>query len=152
MFGGTSMSAPIVSGSAALVIQSLNDQSLPFTPQDVKNILMSTANDIGNDPFTQGTGMVNSLDAIRFTTGEGGVFQVSNIDSYRNLDEILKPSLSSLNYTKFGLENHTISLENIPQTSWFGGRINPGDETSTIFKITNPTNNTITIDLSLIHI
>ncbi len=147
MFGGTSMSAPIVSGSAALVIQSLKDQSLTYTPQDVKNILMSTANDIGNDPFTQGTGMVNSLDAIRLTTGEGGVFQVSNMDSYRNLDEILKPSLSSLNYTKFGLENHIVSLENIPQTSWFGGRVNPGDDTSTIFKITNPTNKTLTINI-----
>ena len=54
MFGGTSMSAPIVSGTAALVIESLHETSQPFNPSDVKNILMSTATDIQNDVFTQG--------------------------------------------------------------------------------------------------
>ena len=78
MFGGTSMSAPIVSGTAALVIQSLNDNSKQFSPFDIKNILMSTAKDMQNDPFTQGSGMVDSLDAVRFVHGEGGVFQVYN--------------------------------------------------------------------------
>ena len=45
-----------------------------FSPFDVKNILMSTAKDMQNDAFTQGSGMVDSLDAVRFVHGEGGVF------------------------------------------------------------------------------
>ena len=57
-------------------MQSLNDNSKSFSPFDVKNILMSTAEDMQNDTFTQGSGMVNSLDAVRFVQGEGGVFQV----------------------------------------------------------------------------
>ena len=82
MFGGTSMSAPIVSGTAALVIQELKDNSKSFSPADVKNILMSTANDMHNDVFTQGSGMVNSVDAIRLANGEGGIF---NAVSYTHL-------------------------------------------------------------------
>ena len=147
MFGGTSMSAPIVSGTAALVIQGLNDNSKSFTPSDVKNILMSTANDMGNDVFTQGTGMVDSLDAIRLVNGEGGVFNVYNTDSSKNLNQILDLPLRNLNYTSIGMSSPHISLENIPQTSWFAGRLSPGDMTSASFKIENPTNSTLTVKI-----
>tara|TARA_Y100000996_G_scaffold409977_1_gene391526 strand:- start:16 stop:4257 length:4242 start_codon:yes stop_codon:yes gene_type:complete len=147
MFGGTSMSAPIVSGAAALVIQSLNEKSTQFTPFTVKNILMSSANDLENDVFTQGTGMVDSLEAVRLVHGEGGVFQVSNLESSKNLNSILEPSFSNLNTTSFGLENKSFSLENVPHTSWFAGRLNPGDESISTFKINNPTNKTLTVDI-----
>ena len=147
MFGGTSMSAPIVSGTAALVIQELKDNSKPFTPFDVKNILMSTADDMHNDVFTQGSGMVDSLDAIRLINGEGGVFNVHNTNSSKNLNKILDLPLKNLNYTSLGMLSPEISLENIPQTSWFGGRLNPGDTTSASFKIQNPTNNTLTVKI-----
>ncbi len=147
MFGGTSMSAPIVSGAAALVIQGLNDNSKSFSPYDVKNILMSTANDMHNDVFTQGTGMVDSLDAIRLVNGEGGVFNVYNTDSSKNLGQILDLPLKNLNYTSIGMLSPHISLENVPQTSWFGGRLSPGDVTSASFKIENPTNSTLTVKI-----
>ena len=147
MFGGTSMSAPIVSGTAALVIQSLNEKSQSYVPIDVKNILMSTANDLQNDAFTQGAGMVNSLDAIRLINGEGGVFQVYNIETSKNLNSILKIPLTNLNYTAFGMERPSISLDNMNHTSWFGGRLSPGESTFSTFKIENPTNNTLTINV-----
>jgi subtilisin family serine protease len=147
MFGGTSMSAPIVSGVAALVMQSLNENSDSFSTFDVKNILMSTAKDMQNDVFTQGSGMVDSLDAIRLTQGEGGVFQVSNTASSKNLYSILELPLKNLNYTTFGMSSPSISLDEISQTSWFGGRLNPGDISKTTFKIENPTNNTLSIKI-----
>jgi|TARA_B100001540_G_scaffold305142_1_gene315711 subtilisin family serine protease len=147
MFGGTSMSAPIVSGSAALVIQSLKDNSQSPIPSDVKNILMSTARDMNNDVFTQGSGMVDSLDAIRLINGEGNVFKVYNTESSKNLDSILNEPMNNLNYTSIGMPSPSISLENIKQTSWFGGRLNPGDITSASFKIENPTNHTLTINV-----
>ncbi|MDA0757013.1 MAG: S8 family serine peptidase [Crenarchaeota archaeon] len=147
MFGGTSMSAPVVSGTAALVMQGLNDNSVSFSPFDVKTILMSTANDMHNDVFTQGTGMVDSLDALRLVNGEGGVFKVYNMESSKNLNQILELPIKNLNYTAIGMSSPKISLENIPQTSWFGGRLNPGDVTSASFKIENPTNSTLTIKI-----
>ena len=147
IFGGTSMSAPIVSGTAALVMQSLNENSDSFSPFDVKNILMSTAKDMQNDVFTQGSGMVDSLDAVRLIYGEGAVFQVYNTESSKNLHSVLKLPLENLNYTAFGMLSPSISLDKINQTSWFGGRLNPGEISKTIFKIENPTNNTLSIKI-----
>ena len=147
LFGGTSMSAPIVSGTAALVIQSLNENSDSFSPFDVKNILMSTAKDMQNDAFTQGSGLVDSLDAVRFVHGEGGVFQVYNTESSINLNSILELPLKNLNYTAFGMSSPSLSLDKINQTSWFGGRLNPGDTSKTTFIIENPTNKTLTIKI-----
>ena len=148
MFGGTSMSAPIVSGTAALVMQSMNDNSKQYSPFDIKNILMSTAQDMQNDVFTQGTGMVDSLEAVRLVHGEGGVFKVTTSASSKNLNPILELPLQTLNYTKIGLPSPTISLDNFSQTSWFGGRLNPGDTTSASFKIENPTNKTLTVNIT----
>jgi len=147
MFGGTSMSAPIVSGVAALIIQSINEQSNSYSPSDVKNILMSTADDLENDVFTQGSGMVDSLDAIRLINGEGAVFKVYNTETSKNLNSVLEKPLTNLNYTAFGMKRPSVLLDNFNQTSWFGGRLNPGDTSQSTFKIENPTNNTLTINI-----
>jgi subtilisin family serine protease len=56
LFGGTSMAAPIVSGSAAVLMEGLHKQSKDYDPFYIKNILMSTATDLHNDPFNQGSG------------------------------------------------------------------------------------------------
>ena len=148
MFGGTSMSAPIVSGVAALVMQSLNDNSQQFTPFDVKNILMSTADDMQNDVFTQGAGLVDSLDAVRLVNGEGGVFKVYNTKSSENLNSVLESSLKNLNFTALDMSSPSFSLDKLNQTSWYGGRLNPGEETTTTFKIENPTNKTLTVKIT----
>jgi subtilisin family serine protease len=57
---GTSMSTPHVSGAAALLKQ-LNPY---LKPEDVKNILISTANDLGYNVYQQGGGRVNVTSAI----------------------------------------------------------------------------------------
>ena len=54
VFGGTSMSAPIVAGSAALLVESLKEKSVIYDPFTIRNLLMSSADDLRNDPFTQG--------------------------------------------------------------------------------------------------
>ena len=108
---------------------------------------MSTAKDMQNDAFTQGSGMVDSLEAIRFTNGEGGVFQVHNTASSKNLYSILELPLKNLNYTTFGMSSPSITLDEFTQTSWFGGRLNPGDVSQATFKIENPTNHTLNINV-----
>ena len=86
-------------------------------------------------------------DRIRLVNGEGGVFQVYNTDSSRNLNSILESSMNTLNYTSIGMNSPSLSLIDIAQTSWFAGRLSPGDTTSSTFKIHNPTNKTLTIEI-----
>jgi len=147
LFGGTSMAAPIVAGSAALVMQSLNEKSEPFAPYDVKNILMSSAIDLQNDVFTQGTGLVDSLQAVRSVHGHGGTFIVHNTMTSSNIESVLHESIANINSTAIGFEEFMIPINDIPQTSWFGGRLGPGEPSTTTFTIENPTNKTLEISI-----
>lgn len=52
---GTSMAAPHVAGAAALLKQLYPS----WTPEEIKGALMSLAENLGESPFTQGSGMLN---------------------------------------------------------------------------------------------
>lgn len=147
LFGGTSMAAPLVAGSAALVIQSLQEKFEEYDPFRVKNILMSTATDLNNDVFTQGSGLVNVTSAIKFVEGKDGLFIVYNNASYSNIKKILDAPIESINSNVLGINSPKISEKNYPQTSWFGGHLLPGERTSATFTIENPSEDTLNIQL-----
>jgi len=70
---GTSMSAPVVSGTVALMLQA----NPSLTPNAVKAILQYTAQEYPNyDPLTQGAGFLNAVGAVRlarfYATAEDG--------------------------------------------------------------------------------
>ena len=147
VFGGTSMSAPIVAGSAALLIESLKEKSVSYDPFMIRNLLMSSADDLRNDPFTQGAGLVNALDAVRIVNGHGGKFMVHNDATFSNIKEVIDVSLSSFNSDLFGIDEFGLSDKTFPMTSWYGGRLNPGEETTTTFTIENPNNYPIDVTI-----
>ncbi|MGI0011727.1 MAG: S8 family serine peptidase, partial [Nitrosopumilaceae archaeon] len=145
MFGGTSMAAPLVSGSAAILMESMKHENKEYDPFKLKNILMSTATDLENDPFTQGTGIVNVESAVNFVKGRSGTFIVYTNASYVNIKKILDVPMNAINSSSFGIENFHLSNNSLPMTPWFGGRLYPGERTFAIFTIENPTNRTLDI-------
>ena len=147
LFGGTSMAAPLVSGSAAILMEGLNKQSKEYDSFTIKNILMSTAKDLQNDPFTQGSGLVDVNTALSFVNGEEGTFIVHNDASYNNIKEILKPALESINSTSMGFEKFEFPTKTMPMTSWFAGHLLPGERSKTTFTIENPTDKPIQISI-----
>ncbi|MFN3803704.1 MAG: S8 family serine peptidase [Pyrobaculum sp.] len=66
IFGGTSQATPLTAGVAALVLSSIATARDPATvdPFLVRQILASTAADIGYTPFTAGHGFVNATAAV----------------------------------------------------------------------------------------
>ncbi|MEM3077690.1 MAG: S8 family serine peptidase [Candidatus Nitrosotenuis sp.] len=148
MFGGTSMAAPLVAGSAAILMESLKEKNEDYDPFKIKNILMSTATDLDNDPFTQGAGLVNAYKAASFVRGKNGVFAVYNDQSYHNLKQILDVPITKLNATTLGLSKLELPDGNYQQTSWFAGRLEPGQKSSTYYTVENPNNHTITVQIT----
>ncbi|MFB5618593.1 MAG: S8 family serine peptidase, partial [Candidatus Nitrosomaritimum aestuariumsis] len=147
LFGGTSMAAPLVSGSAAILIEEMKKQSKDYDAFLIKNILMSTATDLHNDPLTQGSGLVNTESALDYVNGVNGKFIVHNDGSYHNIKKILEPAIKKINSTSIGFEKFELPSHSLPMTSWFAGQLLPGERTTTTFTVENPTDDIITIDV-----
>ncbi len=139
IFGGTSMAAPLVAGAAAIVTEQMLRQDILYNPFEIKAILMSAASDLGNDPMVQGAGMVNAAAAAAYLEGKEGVFAVSNDASYLTLRGVTGSAFSSLNLTEMGLDRLTMPPKSHPMTSWFAGHLEPGQRSSAVFTISNPT-------------
>ena len=148
LFGGTSMAAPLVSGSAAILMEEMKKEFLDYNPFIIKNILMSTATDLQNDPFTQGSGLSNIESALNYVHGNDGVFIVHNDASYDNLKQILTPALNNVNTTAVGFENFNFTSKSFPMTSWFAGQLLPGERVTATFTIENPTDEILEIHIN----
>lgn len=73
-WGGTSRSTPVAVGEAALVYQAYKAKHGAFpTEPTVKAIMKSSANDLGYDNFTQGSGSIDAGKAVAAATDAGGV-------------------------------------------------------------------------------
>jgi hypothetical protein len=69
---GTSMACPLAAGLAALVIDA---SPTPMTPDMVKTVIQSTADDIGMDGLSQGHGVINAWAAVDYVAnGHGNTF------------------------------------------------------------------------------
>jgi hypothetical protein len=74
LFGGTSQSAPLTAGAAALVIQAYRDSHRGASPAPdlVRRLLTSTSADLGLPTRLQGAGLLDSLAAVRAARAVAG--------------------------------------------------------------------------------
>lgn len=156
LFGGTSMAAPMTAGAAALVISDLRERGLDADPFRVKNILMSSAKDLGNDPFVQGAGRVDALAAVQLARGSGGKFMAYTESTPANIIAALAPAIKSYSSTlgiiDAGYVQQPGALESagagLAESRWFAGRVVQGQSTSADIIIENPTNKAMEIQVS----
>jgi hypothetical protein len=75
-WGGTSRSTPVAAGAAALVYQAWRQKNGATTPPGfalhARDIIKSSAKDLGYDSWTQGAGSVDAFGAVHLATGSVG--------------------------------------------------------------------------------
>jgi subtilisin family serine protease len=64
-FSGTSAATPVVSGAIALLLSNNSNVSW-ISPDTVKAAIMMTATDLGDNPFSQGAGLINISAAYNY--------------------------------------------------------------------------------------
>ena len=150
LFGGTSMSAPIVAGSAAVVMEAARSAGVGAepSPDRIKSILLSTASDTGNDALSQGAGAVNATAAVGFVMGEPGSFVVTNDATHSNILEAMRRPFELVNATAMGLEGIGMPERVQTHTSWYGGRIAAGESSSTTFTVENPSDEVLEVSVA----
>jgi hypothetical protein len=74
IWAGTSLATPVTAGAVALVYQAYKEGrgTLP-TSMEVRDILMSTADDLGYDVFVQGAGLANASRATAAAANSTGI-------------------------------------------------------------------------------
>ena len=116
-FGGTSESSPLTAGEAALVIQAYRSTHGGASPSPalVKEIIMSTAADLGAPTFEQGAGIINSLAAVNAALS---VRDGNGSPAHRVGDSLLNnPSLAAITDAPNTAETRTFTITNTGPTT-----------------------------------
>jgi hypothetical protein len=100
VFGGTSESAPLTSGEAALIIQAYRSTHRGASPSPalIKRIIMSTATDLGAPASEQGAGLINALAAVHLAL----TIKDANATSAGYIDQENVPKTASFTITNSG--------------------------------------------------
>jgi hypothetical protein len=111
-FGGTSQSAPLTAGVAALVIAAYRSthQGANPSPALVKKLITSTATDLGMPPDEQGSGLVNARAAVEAaTTYQGSTGAPSGVSS----NIVTSENQFTLAGTPHTTQRHSVRVTNV---------------------------------------
>ncbi|HEX2014727.1 MAG TPA: S8 family serine peptidase [Nitrososphaera sp.] len=153
LFGGTSMAAPMVAGVAALVIDDMKAQGKEIDPFEVKSVLMSSAKDLNNDPFVQGSGRVDAPAAIDLSRGKNRMISAYTEDTVANVLSAMSGAIYQFNQTLGIIDGagdltNKLSDVNFRESRWFAGHVEQGESASTDIIVENPTGSEIRVELA----
>ncbi|MEM3731702.1 MAG: S8 family serine peptidase [Candidatus Bathyarchaeia archaeon] len=138
LFGGTSMSTPVVAGAAALVQEGFRrSYGVKPTPEFVKLALKSTAVDLGYNSFVQGAGRVDCYTAVSLAMRNRGV-TVSSSATWDNIYNLVSAQWEASHHLLGQLPPSAPSPP-IYDTCWFAGVVRQGETSTAEFKVANPT-------------
>ncbi|MFY3740177.1 MAG: hypothetical protein HMLIMOIP_000606 [Candidatus Nitrosomirales archaeon] len=147
LFGGTSMAAPLASAAAAVVMEGLKKEKIDSDPFLVKSIMMSTASDMNSDPFTQGAGKVDVLNAIDYIKGKPGKFLVYTKDTYATFVGLLNKTIAEYKIKALGNYTLTLPYKELQDSKWYAGYINNGASKEARFMVANQSNKTLSVEI-----
>src|SRR6185437_15405292 len=111
IFGGTSESSPLTAGEAALVIQAYRSAHRGETPRPalVKQIIMSTATDLGAPASQQGAGLINTLAAVNTALS---VDDANGHPKARSSGLLLSPTILQVSAHPGSPQSHSFTVTN----------------------------------------
>jgi hypothetical protein len=112
-FGGTSESCPLVAGAVADVIQAYADthNGTKPAPALIKQILTSTADDIGAPSDEQGAGQLNVYAAVRAAQQEPGSSKATQLAASDSPSLVVSPTQLDIT-AKGGISSQSVTLFN----------------------------------------
>ncbi|MGY5880135.1 MAG: S8 family serine peptidase [Candidatus Thorarchaeota archaeon] len=134
---GTSLSCPVAAGVAAIIIDAyVAEYAAKPTPQMLKNLLLSTATDMGIDPFAQGHGLVNAaaaVDAIENTDTEAFYFESDSFANYGvQVAEAWLGPYGGYDSAPFGIYMPSATPVGMESSSIFFGSVSRGDAVNSV--------------------
>ncbi len=141
LFGGTSEATPMTAGAVAILIQALRDNGYPTPPALVKTILKSSAKDLGYDPFSQGSGHVDLVNAINTILGSG---LIAMSDAPLQVSQYYISTMAAI--TGYDYTTLYSLWSNYADTALYFGVVKPGESSTTslaVYGVDNPENLTI---------
>ena len=143
-----------VRGQVPTADADLRTQRREIDPFEVRTILMSSAVDLKNDPFVQGSGRVDALAAVELAEGETGRFSAYTEDTVPNVLSAMSGAIDSYSNVLGIIEGGQDIGERLDarfkDSRWFAGYVEQGGQASTEIQIENPSSREMTLEVSAV--